>query len=97
MGIQDTKISGFIIGVLAPFLGFFIYYLMRFRLFTIKEFWHVLIMQRSLLSGIISISLLMNVLVFTLCLNKRKDNTAIGVFIASCIYGLVALGIRWFY
>lgn len=97
MGIQDTKISGFIIGVIAPFLGFFIYYLLRFRLYTVKEFWHVLLMQRSLLSGIISISLLMNVLVFTLCLNKRKDNTAIGIFIASCIYGLIALGIRWFY
>ncbi|NCI51029.1 hypothetical protein GWC95_13930 [Sediminibacterium roseum] len=97
MGIQDTKKAGFIIGAIAPFLGFFIYYLMRFRLFTLKEFWQVLMMQRSLLSGIISISLLMNVLVFTLALNKRKDQLAIGIFIASCVYGGTALAIRWFF
>jgi tryptophan-rich sensory protein len=95
--IKDNKKNGIVIGVLAPFLGFFIYYLLRFRLFTLQEFWQVLMMQRSLLSGIISISLIMNVLVFTICLNKRKDQMAIGIFIASCVYGAVALGFRWFY
>jgi tryptophan-rich sensory protein len=97
MQIQETKKAGFVIGIIAPFLGFFLYYLMRFRLFTLSEFWQVLMMQRSLLSGIISISLLMNVLVFTICLNKKKDQLAIGIFIASCLYGAAALAIRWFF
>lgn len=93
---RDNRKIGFLIGILAPFLGFFIYYLMRFRLFSLKEFWEVLMIQRSLLSGIISISLIMNVIVFTIYLNKQKDQTAIGIFIATVIYGITALGIKWF-
>ena len=93
---KDNWKRGLIIGFLAPFLGFFIYYLMRFRLFTLKEFWEVLMMQKSLLSGIISLALLVNVIMFTIFINKHKDKTAIGIFIATCIYALVALGFKWF-
>jgi hypothetical protein len=35
--IKDNKKNGIVIGVLAPFLGFFIYYLLRFRLFTLQR------------------------------------------------------------
>ena len=93
---RDNIKIGLIVGFLAPFLGFFIYYLMRFRLFTIKEFFQVLMMQKSLLSGIISLALIVNVIVFTLYINKRKDKTATGIFIATCIYAVVALIFKWF-
>ena len=93
---RDNIKIGLIVGFLAPFLGFFIYYLMRFRLFTIKEFFQVLMMQKSLLSGIISLALIVNVIVFTLYINKQKDKTAIGIFIATCIYAVVALIFKWF-
>jgi hypothetical protein len=93
---RDNIKIGLIVGFLAPFLGFFIYYLMRFRLFTVKEFFQVLMMQKSLLSGIISLALIVNVIVFTLFINKQKDKTAIGIFIATCIYAVVALIFKWF-
>ena len=93
---RDNIKIGLIVGFLAPFLGFFIYYLLRFRLFTIKEFFQVLMMQKSLLSGIISLALIVNVIVFTLFINKQKDKTAIGIFIATCIYAVVALIFKWF-
>ncbi len=93
---KDNWKLGLIIGFLSPFLGFFIYYLMRFRLFTLKEFWEVLMMQKSLLSGIISLALLVNVIMFTIFINKHRDKTATGIFIATCIYALVALGFKWF-
>ncbi len=87
---------GLVLGFLAPFLGFALYYLMRFRLFTIKEFWQVLMMQKSLISGIISLALIVNVIVFTLYINKRLDKTATGVFIATCMYAITALIFKWF-
>ncbi len=87
---------GLVLGFLAPFLGFALYYLMRFRLFTIKEFWQVLMMQKSLISGIISLALIVNVIVFTLYINKRLDKTATGVFIATCVYAITALVFKWF-
>ena len=93
---RDNIKIGLIVGFLAPFVGFFIYYLMRFRLFTVKEFFQVLMMQKSLLSGIISLALIVNVIVFTLYINKQKDKTATGIFIATCIYAVVALIFKWF-
>jgi hypothetical protein len=96
MLFRDNLKLGLVIGFFAPFLGFAIYYLMRFRLYTIKEFWQVMMMQKSLLSGIIAIALVMNVLVFTLYINKQKDKTATGIFITTCIYGVVSLGFKWF-
>jgi tryptophan-rich sensory protein len=51
-------------------------------------------MQKSLMSGIISLALIVNVIVFTIYINKHKDKTATGIFIATCIYALVALGLN---
>jgi tryptophan-rich sensory protein len=51
--------------------------------------------QKSLMSGIISISLIANAVVFTIYINKQIDKTARGIFIATCIYALVALGVKW--
>ncbi|MEO7530521.1 MAG: hypothetical protein ABIS69_03890 [Sediminibacterium sp.] len=94
---KDNWKLGLIIGFLSPFLGFFIFYLMRFRHFTVKEFWAVLMMQKSLLSGIVSISLFVNVIVFTIYINKHIDKTAKGIFIATCLYASVALAFKWFF
>lgn len=92
---RDNLKMGLVIGLIAPFAGFAGYYLMRFRLFTLKEFWQVLMMQKSLLSGIISLALIVNVIVFTLYINKRLDKTATGIFIATCIYAITALVLKW--
>lgn len=97
MRLKDNLRNGIILGFLSPLIGFMLYYLMRFRLFTFREFWQVLMMQKSLLSGIISLALIVNVVVFTLLINKRKDKTATGVFIATCIYAVVALIFKWFF
>ena len=93
---KDNLKLGLVLGFLAPVLGFAAYYLLRFRLFTVKEFFQVIMMQKSLLSGIVSIALIANVIVFTLYINQQKDKTAKGVFIATCIYAVVALGLKWF-
>lgn len=87
---------GLILGFLSPILGMAIYYLMRFRLFSVKDFFRVLMMQKSLMSGIISVALVANAIIFTIYINKHKDQTAKGIFIATCMYALVALGLKWF-
>ncbi len=94
--LKDKLSFGLILGFLAPFIGFAVYYLMRFRLFTVKEFFQVLMMQKSLLSGIVSIALIANAILFTIYINKYKDQTAKGIFIATCMYAVVALGLKWF-
>jgi hypothetical protein len=93
---KDHLPTGLILGFIAPVFGLFGYYLLKFRLFTLKEFFQVLLMEKSLLTGIISLALITNAVVFTLYINRQKDKTARGIFIATCIYALVALGIKWF-
>ena len=93
---KDNLMLGLLLGFLAPVIGIFGYYLWKFRLFTLNEFFQVLNMQKSLLSGIISIALIANAILFTLYINEHKDKTAKGIFIATCIYALVTLGFKWF-
>lgn len=93
---KDNKVLGLVLGFLTPIAGLFAYYLLKFRLFSLQEFYQVLMMQKSLISGIISLALIANVVIFTLYINQKKDHTAIGIFIASCIYALIALGFKWF-
>jgi hypothetical protein len=94
---KDNLKLGLILGVVSPFAGFIIYYLLRFRLFTVKEFFQVLMMQKSLLSGIVSLALIVNVIVFTIYINQRKDKTATGVFITTSVYAVIALILKWFF
>jgi hypothetical protein len=47
--------------------------------------------QKALLTGIVSISLIANAVVFTRYINNRKDRTARGIFIATCIYAILSL------
>lgn len=92
---KDDLKFGLILGFVAPFVGLFGYYFWKFRLFTLSEFFQVLNMQKSLLSGIISVALIANAIVFTLYINQEKDKTAKGIFIATCIYALITLGFKW--
>lgn len=92
---RDNITLGLILGFLSPVLGFFGYYLIKFRLFTFQEFLHLLRIQPSLLTAIISLSLILNAVVFTIYINQQKDKTARGIFIATCIYALAALAVKW--
>jgi hypothetical protein len=93
---KDQLGFGLILGFIAPIFGLFGYYYWKFSLFTLNEFFQVLMLQKSLLSGIISIALIANAIVFTVYINKQKDKTAKGVFIATCVYALISLGFKWF-
>ena len=93
---KDQYQLGIILGFLTPIIGFIVYYLLRFRLFSVKEYLYVLWMETSLLSGIITFSLVANVFIFTFYINRKSDKTAIGIFIASLIYGVIALFLKWF-
>ena len=93
---KDDIRLGLILGLLAPVAGLFGYYFWKFRLFSFNEFVQVLNMQKSLLSGIISVSLMANAVLFTIYVNQQKDKTAKGIFIVTCGYALITLGFKWF-
>jgi hypothetical protein len=93
---RDNYILGVLMGLLLPFLGFFGFYEYRFSLFSIQEFLELLNQQKSLLSAMISISLLINGAVLTYFFQKQQDKTAKGIFFSTCIYAIIAIACKWF-
>jgi len=93
---RDNYIIGVLIGLLMPFLGFFGFYEYRFSLFSFQEFLELLNQQKSLLSAMISISLLINGAVLTYFFQKQQDKTAKGIFFSTCIYAIIAIACKWF-
>jgi hypothetical protein len=91
---QDHVGLGLALGALAPVLGFLIYYFLKYRLFTLREFLNQLLEQHNLITAVTSISLLANAVIFTLYINAGKDQTAKGIFVVTVLYGIAALLVK---
>jgi hypothetical protein len=89
---KDNLRLGLLLGFLAPLIGMLLYYFIQFRsVITFSEFRHIILVQRTLLTALVSVSLVANAAIFTYYINKRLDQTAKGIFIATCIYGVASL------
>ncbi|TKK64912.1 hypothetical protein FC093_21285 [Ilyomonas limi] len=94
---KDNLRLGLVVGVIAPLFGMVIYYFWKFfPTFSIGDFLHVLVVQKTLITALISFSLLANAVVFTLYINTRRDRTAKGIFIITCIYAVAAFVLKMF-
>ena len=95
---KDNTKLGLLLGTIAPLLGLLAFKWYKFGIFSYKEFFQFLYVEPGFrtLSAALSISLLANALFFTLYINAGKDKTAKGIFITTCIYGLVILLIKTF-
>ena len=88
---KDDLRLGIVLGFLAPVIGMLIYYFIQFREVSFNDFMSLILTYKKLLTGVVSISLVANAVVFTIYINARKDKTAKGIFIATCIYAILAL------
>ena len=93
--VKDNYINGCLIGLLLPFVGFVGFYQWKFSLFSVRDFVSLLIQQKSILSSMISVSLLINGALLTVFFQREKDKIAKGIFFTTCIYALVALACKW--
>lgn len=94
---KDSLRLGLLLGIIAPFFGMFIFYFWKFYpTFSLKEFFTVLFMQKTLVTGIVGFSLFANAVIFTLYINTRKDRTAKGIFIVTVIYAVSAIIFKLF-
>lgn len=94
---KDNLRLGLVLGVIAPLFGMFTYYLWKFYpTFSIADFFRVLGMQKALITALISFSLFANAVIFTLYINTRRDRTARGIFIITCVYAIAAIILKFF-
>jgi uncharacterized membrane protein YeaQ/YmgE (transglycosylase-associated protein family) len=90
-------LTGIILGIVSPLVGIFIFYLWKAPSSQFSYFLEAMLNNKSLLTAAISFSLLINAIVFTLCVNTRKDKTAKGVFIVTLIITVPALIYKIFF
>ena len=95
--LKDNLKYGIFLGFLAPFIGMFGFYFLRFRIFTFKAFIVALGEQKSILTSMVTFSLLANAIVFTIFINSSKDHTAKGVFISTCFWAVAAIILKIVY
>ncbi|ULQ50605.1 hypothetical protein [Flavihumibacter fluvii] len=93
---KDNLRLGILYGLLGPVFGMIIYYFVAFytRNVGFMEFLNYLKQYKTLLTGVSSISLIANAILFTIFINTRKDQTAKGIFIATLLYGITVLLIK---
>lgn len=83
--------------MLAPLLGMLGYYFWKFYpTYSIADFLKIVFTERTLLTAISTFSLFANVALLTFYFNTRKDETAKGIFIISCLYAVAALIAKFF-
>ena len=94
--VKDNYRLGVVLGLALPFIGFYGFYQWKFSVFSFSEFGDMLVQQKSVLSAMISVSLLLNAGALTYFFQKEKDKTAKGIFFTTCIYAITAIACKWF-
>jgi hypothetical protein len=93
---KDNLRLGLLLGLIGPMLGLVVIYFIKFNAFTFSEFLEAFMNDNRLITSIGSLSLLANVILFTLYVNTHRDETAKGIFILSMIYGIGILLLKLF-
>ena len=87
---RDNLKLGILLGLIGPVLGLVIVYLVHpnFKGMAFGEFLDLFFNTNRLITSIGSLSLLANVVLFTLYVNTHRDKTAKGIFLVTLIYGI---------
>lgn len=93
---KDNLKLGLVLGLIGPLLGLVVIYFIKFPELSFAEFFDLFINTNRLITSIGSLSLLANVVLFTLYINAHRDNTAKGIFIVTLIYGIAILLLKVF-
>lgn len=93
---KDNLKTGILLGFLAPIIGMLGYYFIKFRPLnvTLPEFWQLLMENRGFFTGLTSIALIANAILFTIFINTRRDQAAKGVFVATLVFGITVLVVK---
>jgi hypothetical protein len=91
---KDNLKLGLVLGLLGPILGLVVIYFIKYSSTTFSDFLDEFIHNNKLITSIGSLSLLANVVFFTLYVNTGRDKTAKGIFVVTLIYGIGILVLK---
>ena len=91
---KDNLKLGLILGLIGPLLGLVVIYFIKFSAVSFGDFLDEFFNNNKLITSIGSLSLLANVVLFTLYVNTHRDTTAKGIFIITLVYGIAILVLK---
>jgi hypothetical protein len=94
---RNVSLLGLIIGLLLPLVGVFIVYLIMFGGKSFESFYNTLKHNLDTAALVLSLSILINIIPFIYYTNRRLDLTARGLLIATMLYAvfIVLLKFVW--
>jgi len=91
---RDNLKLGLILGLLGPLIGLVVIYFIKFSTYTFFDFLDYFINDNKMITSVGSLSLLANIVLFTLYINTHRDSTAKGIFILTVVYGISILVLK---
>ena len=85
---KDNLRLGLALGLIGPLFGLVIIYFVRFPSYSFMDFLTYFMNDNRMITSVGSLSLLANVILFTIYINTHRDETAKGIFIITLIYGI---------
>jgi dolichol kinase len=94
---KNSILFGMVLGLVAPIAGVAGYYFWKFYpTYSVGDFIRVILSQKTILSAMSTFALFANVVLLTIYLNSRRDETAKGIFLISCVYAIAAIVVKLF-
>jgi hypothetical protein len=95
---KDNPGFGVLLGLVFPLIGLLVFKYVKFEVFSIRETFQYMRLEpgHKTLTVALSLSLLLNALLFTIFVNSGKDKTAKGVFISTLVFGIFILVMKTF-
>ncbi len=96
---KDNFLFGAILGFIGPLLGIIAFKMTKFQTYSFADAFNFMLFEETghrTLSVALSLSLMVNAVLFTIYINSRRDHTAKGIFVLTLVYGLIVLSIKTF-
>ena len=89
---KDNLSFGLILGFITSLLRLVIYYFVKFYpVFSMGDMFDALKTNKRLVTAISIPCLFLNVILFTIYINSRRDSTAKGIFASTLVYAIASL------
>jgi zinc transporter ZupT len=92
---KNVPVYGLLLGLLFPILGLIVTYLIKFSGAGFGDFIQVLVNDHKAAALMLAFSLFANLIPFIYFTNKRLDQTAKGVLIATMLYALLIILLKY--
>ena len=91
--MNNQNINGFVVGLVSPFVAFSVYVLFFLELDLFDTLNRIV--EANKLPHIISLSLLINLLIFFMKIKTNRDHAARGVLGSTILYGFLIVSLKF--